>query len=237
MGFEVIPAIDVSGGRLASYSPAGPVPESAFDGDPLAAAGEYAAAGARWVHVVDLDLAFDGFARNLDVVRAIVPLGVRVQASGGIRTIADAQAALDAGASRVVLGSGALAEEAGALDAIERFSGRIIVGIEVEGGRIRSRGADGVDLPLVETLGWLVAGGAPAFLVTAVARVGSLMGPDVAVVKPGHPGGPSGDRRGRHLQLEDLRASARRGPPAPSWGAPPSRVGSISREPCASALG
>ena len=183
MGFEVIPAIDVSGGRLASYAPAGPVPESAFDGDPLAAAGEYAAAGARWVHVVDLDLAFDGFARNLDVVRAIVPLGVRVQASGGIRTIADAQAALDAGASRVVLGSGALAEEAGALDAIERFSGRIIVGIEVEGGRIRSRGADGVDLPLVETLGWLVAGGAPAFLVTAVARVGSLMGPDVAVVK------------------------------------------------------
>ena len=183
MGFEVIPAIDVAGGRLASYSSEGPVPESAFDGDPLAAAGSSAAAGARGVHVDDLDLAFDGLARNLDVVRAIVALGVRVQASGGIRTSAHAHAAIEAGASRVVLGSGALRDEAGAFDAIGRFPGRIVVGIEVVGDRIRSRGADGVDLPLVETLGWLAAGGAPAFLVTAVARVGSLMGPDVAAVK------------------------------------------------------
>jgi phosphoribosylanthranilate isomerase len=206
MGFEVIPAIDVSGGRLASYSPAGPVPEGAFDGDPLAAAGDYAAAGARWVHVVDLDLAFYGLARNLDVVRAIVALGVLVQASGGIRTIAHAHAALDAGAARVVLGSGALAEEADALDAIERFSGRILVGIDVEGGRIRSRGADGVDLPLAETLGWLVAGGAPAFLVTAVARVGSLMGPDVAMVKRVMRAGRPVIAAGGIASVEDLEA-------------------------------
>ena len=206
MGFEVIPAIDVSAGRLASYSPAGPVPESAFDGDPLAAAGDYAAAGARWVHVVDLDLAFDGVARNLDVVRAIVALGVRVQASGGIRTIAHADAALDAGAARVVLGSGGLGEATGALDTIERFPGRVVVGIDVDDGRIRSRGADGVDLPLVETLGWLVAGGAPAFLVTAVARVGSLMGPDAVVVKRVVRAGRPVIAAGGISSVEDLEA-------------------------------
>lgn len=183
MGFEVIPAIDVAGGRLASYSPGGPVPASAFEGDPLAAAAAYATAGARWVHVVDMDLAFDGLARNLDVVHAIAALGVRVQASGGIGTIDQASAALEAGAHRVVLGSAALVDEASALEAVASLAERLIVGIEVDDGRIRPRGANGVDLPLVETLGWLVAGGARVFLVTAVARVGSLDGPDVPVVE------------------------------------------------------
>lgn len=183
MGFEVIPAIDVAGGRLASYSPGGPVPASAFEGDPLAAAAAYAAAGARWVHVVDMDLAFGGLARNLDVVRAIAATGVRVEASGGIRTIDQVRAALEAGAHRVVLGSAALVDEVAAIEAVASLADRLIVGIEVDGGGIHPRGADGVALPLVETLGWLVAGGARAFLVTAVARVGSLDGPDVAVVR------------------------------------------------------
>jgi phosphoribosylformimino-5-aminoimidazole carboxamide ribonucleotide (ProFAR) isomerase len=183
MGFEVIPAIDVAGGRLASYSPGGPVPASAFEGDPLAAAAAYAAAGARWVHVVDMDLAFGGLARNLDVVHAIAALGVRVQASGGIGTIDQASAALEAGAHRVVLGSAALVDEAVVVEAVASLAERLIVGIEVDDGRIRPRGANGVDLPLLETLGWLVAGGARVFLVTAVARVGSLDGPDVSVVE------------------------------------------------------
>ncbi len=183
MGFEVIPAIDVADGRLASYSPDGPVPTSAFDGDPLAAAEAYATVGARWVHVVDMDLAFDGRARNLGVVRAIAAVGVRVQGSGGIRTIGQAQDVLDAGAHRVVLGSGALGEDAVALDAITRLADRLVVGIEVDEGRIRARGVDAVDLPLAETLGWLVGAGAPAFLVTAVSRVGTLEGPDVALMK------------------------------------------------------
>jgi phosphoribosylformimino-5-aminoimidazole carboxamide ribonucleotide (ProFAR) isomerase len=183
MGFEVIPAIDVAGGRLASYSPGGPVPASAFEGDPLAAAAAYAAAGARWVHVVDMDLAFGGLARNLDVVHAIAALGVRVQASGGIGTIDQASATLEAGAHRVVLGSAALVDEAVVVEAVASLAERLIIGIEVDDGRIRPRGVNGVDLPLLETLGWLVAGGARVFLVTAVARVGSLDGPDVSVVE------------------------------------------------------
>jgi phosphoribosylformimino-5-aminoimidazole carboxamide ribonucleotide (ProFAR) isomerase len=182
MRFEVIPAIDVAGGRLAAYASGGPEPVEAFGGDPIAAARAFIGAGARWLHVVDMDLAVLGEPRNLEVIRAIATLGASVQASGGVGTADDVWAALDAGARRVVLGSGALADEDAALRAIDRFADRLVVGIEVQEGRIRARGRSGVDLPLVETLGWLVTAGAHAFLVTAVARVGTLLGPDLEVV-------------------------------------------------------
>lgn len=181
--FEVLPAIDVSRHRLAAYSPHGPQPIDAFGGDPVAAALSYAEAGARWVHVVDMDLAFDGEARNHDVVRAIAEIGPAVQASGGIATPHDALAMLEAGASRVVLGSRALGDEGSVVGSIGRLGERLVIGLETDAGRIRSRGSEPVDLPLAETLGWLVAAGAHAFLVTAVTRVGSLEGPDVATVK------------------------------------------------------
>jgi phosphoribosylformimino-5-aminoimidazole carboxamide ribonucleotide (ProFAR) isomerase len=206
MRFEVIPAIDVADGRLARYTPLGPKPVAAFGGDPVAAARACVESGARWVHVVDMDLAFQRGARNLDVIRAIASLGASVQASGGIRTASEAHDVLDAGAHRVVLGSSALRDETAALDVIGLLSGRLIAGIDVEEGRIRSRGADPVDLPLAETLGWLVAGGAQAFLVTAVSRVGTLEGPDVSVVKRVVRAGRPVLAAGGVTTIEDLRA-------------------------------
>ena len=211
MSFEVIPAIDVADGRLARYTPDGPAPVEAFGGDPGAAARSVAAAGARWVHVVDLDLAFDGEVRNLDVVRSVVVVGVRVQASGGLRRLVDAEAMLTAGAHRVVLGSGALADEASTVDLLRRLGDRVVVGIEVQDGRIRSRGALPVDLPLAETLGWLVAAGAPSFLVTAVARVGTQRGPDVATVRRVARAGRPVLAAGGISSMADLRAVRRAG--------------------------
>lgn len=211
MSFEVLPAIDVAGGRLATYTSLGPVPSETFGGDPIAAARSHVDAGARWLHVVDMDLAFLGEARNLDVVRAIARLGRPVQASGGISTAEDAQAMLDAGARRVVLGSRALADVASTLEAIRRFAARLVVGIEIDEGGIRSRGADPVDLPLAETLGWLVAGGAHAFLTTGVARVGSLGGPDVAAVKRVVRSGKPVLVAGGIASIDDLQAVRRAG--------------------------
>ena len=183
--FEVIPAIDVAGGALAHLTPDGPIRLDAFGGDPLAAAAAMVEGGAAWLHVVDMDLAFHGEARNLDVVSAIAELRVPVQAGGGVRAAGEVELLLDAGAARVVVGSAALADEAGTRELMHARAERLIVGIEVGGdGGIRSRGRDPVDLPLMETLGWLVAADAPAFLVTAVARVGSSFGPDVAAVMP-----------------------------------------------------
>lgn len=204
--FEVIPAIDVAGGRLALYTPDGPAPSDAHGGDPLSAARAYAAAGVRRVHVVDMDLAFEGEARNLDVVRAIATLGVLVQASGGVRSARDVSSLLEAGAGRVVLASSALGDASTVLEAIDRFAGRLLIGIEVDGGRIVARGSVPVDLPLVETLGWLVAAGAPAFLVTAVSRVATLRGPDVATVRRVVRTGRSVIAAGGVSSIADLRA-------------------------------
>ncbi|MBI3647841.1 MAG: bifunctional 1-(5-phosphoribosyl)-5-((5-phosphoribosylamino)methylideneamino)imidazole-4-carboxamide isomerase/phosphoribosylanthranilate isomerase PriA [Actinobacteria bacterium] len=209
MPFEVIPAIDVSGGRLCRMAIGGPAAVSEFGGDPLAAADAYVAAGARWLHVVDVDLAFTGEARNLDVLRSIAGLGASVQASGGITAAGEIDATLAAGAARAVLGSSALRDRDEAEELIDRFGDRLVVGIETEAGRIRSRrlGLD-LDLDLGETIAWLAGTDAVRFLHTNVRRVGELAGPDldglVAVLQVGRPTIASGGVR----SLDDLRAVA-----------------------------
>ena len=178
--FEVIPAIDLSGGRLARLTARGPVPVTSFAGDPLAAADAFIEAGVPRLHVVDMDLAVEGTARNLEPLRAIVALGVPVQASGAAATAAEVELLLQTGADRAVLGSAALEDRALVVGLAERLAGRLVIGLEVDGDRIRSRGRRAVDLPLEETLAWLRGTAAQRFLVTGVRRVGQLSGPDLA---------------------------------------------------------
>ena len=212
--FEVMPAIDVSGGVLARFTSDGPRPVEAFGGNPLAAAEAAVAAGATWIHVVDMDLALRGEARNLEIVAAIASLPVAVQAAGGVRTADQVRALSEAGATRVVLGSVVLADEPTTTTLLSGEGPRLVVGIEVDRGRIRSRGRDPVDLPLMETLGWVVSAGAPELLVTSVARVGGRAAPDLERVA-------RGGRAGRRVlvaggiasmaDLQDLRAAGAAG--------------------------
>lgn len=182
MAFEVIPAIDVAGGRLARLSADGPVPLEAYDGDPIAAARACLAAGAHLLHVVDMDLAFSGERRNAATLRAIVALGARVQAAGAIVDDRQIDAALHTGCERVVLGSGALIDLEETERLIERYGERLVIGIEVEGDRIRARGRRSTDLPLTETLSAVHAAGAARALITIVRRVSTMSGPDVAAI-------------------------------------------------------
>ena len=184
MPFTVLPAIDLWEGRLALLTGDGPAPSDAFGGDPLAAATAYVGAGARWLHVVDMDLAFRGEPANADVIRALCAVGgVRVQASGGVRTAAQVEELRGLGAARVVLASAALADEDAVADIVGRSRpGETVIGIEVADGRIRARAAE-VDLELASTLGWLSAAGAEALLVTAVDRVATIAGPDTTLVR------------------------------------------------------
>jgi phosphoribosylformimino-5-aminoimidazole carboxamide ribonucleotide (ProFAR) isomerase len=212
--FEVIPAIDVHRGRLALLGPAGPRPAEAFGGDPLVAARSFVEDGARWLHVVDLDLAFDREPRNLETVAAIARLGPSVQAAGGVRTADEVVALLEAGAARVVLGSAALADPDAVATLIADHGPRLVVGLEVEGGRITSRGRDPLDLDLMETLGWLVSSDARFLLVTALERVSGLAGPDVPLIRRvARAGRPvlaaGGIARTGHLR--DLRAAGAAG--------------------------
>jgi phosphoribosylformimino-5-aminoimidazole carboxamide ribotide isomerase len=176
--FEVIPAIDVAGGRLARLHERAAVPIDAFGGDPVAAGREFVAVGARWLHVVDLDLAMTGEAANLGVVEQLASAGARVQASGGIARLEVVDAALEAGAERVVLGSGVFA--AGWLPAALTgpLADRLVLGLEVEGA-VGGRGGSAAVWPLDEILGRLAGAPPRRALVTAVAHVGGMAGPDL----------------------------------------------------------
>jgi len=130
---------------------------------------------------------------------------VAVQAAGGVREAAVIGALLAAGATRVVLGSAALGDERRASAIISEERERLVIGIEVDDGRIRSRGRDPVDLPLMETLGWVVSAGAGTLLVTSVARVGERVGPDLELVERVARTGRPTLAAGGIASLEDLR--------------------------------
>jgi phosphoribosylformimino-5-aminoimidazole carboxamide ribonucleotide (ProFAR) isomerase len=183
VALEVIPAIDVAGGRLARLSADGPVPLEAHGGDPIVAARACLEAGARWLHVVDMDLAFSGEPRNADLLRRIVALGADVQAAGAIVDERQIDAALDAGCERVVLGSAALTDLDGIARLIERFGKRLVIGIEVDHDRIRARGRRATDLPLTETLSAVLAAGAARTVITSVRRVSTMQGPNVRAIE------------------------------------------------------
>lgn len=209
MGFEVIPAVDVFGGRLARLSGGGVVSVGAFDGDPVAAARTFVEAGAQWIHVVDMDLALGGEFRNLEVVAEIAGLGVSVQASGGIAGATDVELALAAGAERVVLGSSALSDRTAAELLLARHRDALAVGIEADRDTIRPRARPGVALALADTLAWLAGLDVDRYVHTSVSRVGGLEVPDLDAIGAliqvtGRPVVGSGGIRGP----EDLRRVA-----------------------------
>jgi phosphoribosylformimino-5-aminoimidazole carboxamide ribonucleotide (ProFAR) isomerase len=178
MPFEVIPALDVAGGRLVHVTGSGHVAASAFGADPLAAAHAFIDAGATRLHVVDVDLARTGAIANADVLRAVSGLGVPVQASGGVRTDEQVDALLARGAERVVLGSAAFHDRERAEKLIRRFDDRLVVGVEADGHTVRPRGTD-LELPLRDLLVWLAGLQVRRYLFTEVGRVGALEGPDL----------------------------------------------------------
>jgi phosphoribosylformimino-5-aminoimidazole carboxamide ribonucleotide (ProFAR) isomerase len=181
MHLEVIPALDVAGGRLVHVLGDGQVAATAFGADPLTAAAAFLDAGATRLHVVDLDLARSGEVGNPDVFGAVCGLGVPVQASGGVRTEEQVDALLARGAERVVLGSAALHDRDGAGALVRRFGDRLVVGIEADGSTVRPRGTD-LELPLRDLLGWLAGLEVRRYLFTEVGRAGGLEGPDLHAI-------------------------------------------------------
>ena len=176
---EVIPAIDLLGAGAVRLRQGDYDRVTAY-GEPWALATRFAAAGARWIHVVDLDGARAGNIRP-DVVGELAQAAspARVQASGGIRSVADAEALLDAGASRVVVGTAAwsLLDEL-----VAALAERLVVALDVRGGVVRTRGWTESSLELDVAVDRCVAAGVPRLLCTAIERDGTLSGPDTRLV-------------------------------------------------------
>jgi phosphoribosylformimino-5-aminoimidazole carboxamide ribotide isomerase len=151
-------------------------------GAPLELAARFAAEGARWIHVVDLDGARAGRVRP-DVVRALVEaaVGASIQASGGVRSVEDAQALIDAGAARVAVGTAAFGGQLP--DFVEALGWRLVVALDVRDGVVRATGwTSSTGLPVDDAIDLCVLAGVSRLLCTAIDRDGTMSGPDVELV-------------------------------------------------------
>jgi phosphoribosylformimino-5-aminoimidazole carboxamide ribotide isomerase len=177
---QVIPAIDLLG-REAVRLEQGDYARVTEYGEPTELAARFAAAGAHWIHVVDLDGARAGLIRPV-VVSALVHASspALVQASGGVRSVADAETLVRAGASRVVVGTAAWT----LLDELVAALGeRLVVALDVRDGVVRTRGWTESALELDDAIDRCVASGVARLLCTAIDRDGTLVGPDIELVR------------------------------------------------------
>ncbi len=179
----VIPAIDLRAGRCVRLVRGDLSAETVVGEDPVAVARRFEAEGARWLHVVDLDAAA-GEGSNRDVVKEICrSLAVPVQVGGGLRTVAAIDDALTDGAARAILGTAAATDRHLVAEAVRRFEPRIVVALDVRDGRLRTHGWREEGPRLEEALASLEEGGAPRYLVTSIARDGTLEGPDLELYR------------------------------------------------------
>jgi phosphoribosyl isomerase A len=157
--------------------------ETAYDDHPVEVAERFQEQGARRLHVIDLDAALgEGDNRKAirDICRAVV---VPVQVGGGIRSLEAAAAVFEEGAARAILGTAAAADVSFVGRAVEEFAERVVVAVDVRGGRLMIDGWREEGPELEATVSQLNDAGAPRYLVTAIARDGTLDGPDLSLYR------------------------------------------------------
>jgi phosphoribosylformimino-5-aminoimidazole carboxamide ribotide isomerase len=179
----VIPAIDLRGGRAVRLRRGDPSEETAYADRPVEVAERFQEQGARRLHVIDLDAAL-GEGDNREAIRDIChAVVVPVQVGGGIRSLEAADAVLQDGAARAILGTAAAADVSFVGRAVEEFAERVVVAVDVRGGRLMIDGWREEGPELAPTLSGLNDAGAPRYLVTAIARDGTLEGPDLTLYR------------------------------------------------------
>jgi phosphoribosylformimino-5-aminoimidazole carboxamide ribotide isomerase len=211
--FEILPAIDLRGGRVVRLRQGDFARETVYSDDPVEVARGFAAAGARWLHVVDLDGARAGEPVNGAIVHSIVAaVGERMQVevAGGLRTVETVAAILGLGAARAVVGTAALRDPSFAGDLVTSHgSARIAVAIDVRHGLAVGHGwVEGSEtIEAAEAIRRLSDVGLTTFEVTAIERDGLLGGPDLALYERlVAPGAGTVIASGGIATIDDLRA-------------------------------
>ncbi len=179
------PAIDILKGKAVRLEQGAYESARVYDADPLEAARRWIGAGARALHLVDLDGARDGAPVNLEHMRRIAAeVDVPLQVGGGLRTIEDVRAAVAAGAARVILGTAAY-RDIDLLDAaVAELGNRLIVSIDARGGRLALSGwTEQTEIPIAEVIERLGARGVRRFVYSSIERDGTLEGPDLEGAK------------------------------------------------------
>ena len=177
----IYPAIDIKGGRCVRLTQGLANQETVYALDPVEIARGFQAAGASWIHVVDLDGAFAGEPQNTAPVAAIAKLGMKVQLGGGLRTRAAVDRALGLGVSRVVIGTRAAESTDFVAELVGAFGDRIAVGIDAKDGKVAVKGwvsTTGTStLDLARTMDQI---GVRTLIHTDISTDGMLVGPNYA---------------------------------------------------------
>jgi 1-(5-phosphoribosyl)-5-[(5-phosphoribosylamino)methylideneamino] imidazole-4-carboxamide isomerase/N-(5'phosphoribosyl)anthranilate isomerase len=178
----LLPAVDVAGGQAVRLVQGLAHTRTSY-GDPLEAALAWQRAGARWIHLVDLDAAFGRGSNAAQIASVIKRLDVAVELSGGIRDDSSLTAALATGCERVIIGTAALEQPDWVQGVIREHGARVAVGLDIRGKVLAARGWTRPGGELLDVLGWLEAGGCPRYVVTDVARDGALTGPNTDLLR------------------------------------------------------
>jgi phosphoribosylformimino-5-aminoimidazole carboxamide ribotide isomerase len=180
-GFEIIPAIDLRGGRAVRLVQGDFARETVHAEDPVGAARGFKEAGARRIHLVDLDGARAGAPQHLEVVREIVGLGVEVQVGGGLRDLASLASVLDEiGARWAILGTAAVRDPELVASAARRWPGRILAGIDARAGRVAVEGwLETLEMTPEALARTLTERGIAGIVTTDIGRDGTGRGPNL----------------------------------------------------------
>ena len=178
----LLPAVDVAGGQAVRLV-RGQAGSATTYGDPLDAALAWQEAGAEWIHLVDLDAAFGRGSNAAQLAEVVGRLDVAVELSGGIRDDASLRAALATGCARVNLGTAALEDPAWTARVIAEHGERVAVGLDVRGRTLAARGWTRAGGDLWTVLDRLNRDGCARYVVTDVARDGTLDGPNLDLLR------------------------------------------------------
>jgi len=177
----LFPAIDIIGGKAVRLAQGDFDQRTDYDADPLDAAKRWVESGARALHIVDLDGAKSGAPANLEHVERIAStLAVPIQLGGGLRTTRDVDAAIAAGATRVIIGTAAFRDIDFLDSAVGTHGERVVVSVDARGGMLAASGwVEQTDMPVTDAIHLLNARGVRRFVYSNIDRDGMLAGPDL----------------------------------------------------------
>lgn len=210
MSFTIYPAIDIRGGRCVRLLQ-GDYDQETVYGEPLEMARKWAADGAEWLHLVDLDGAKDGHPVNDQVIAEIArEVEVPIQVGGGLRTMDDVDRLIKAGVARVILGTAAIKDKQFTEQVLAIYGDQVAIGIDARNGYVATHGwLETSEVKAEELAKELAAKGAGIFIYTDISRDGTLQGPNVeGIVELARRAQVSVIASGGVSQLADLQALA-----------------------------
>lgn len=205
---KIYPAIDLKDGEVVRLLQGRMEDATVYSSDPAGVAAEFEARGTKYLHVVDLNGAFTGHPVNDQAISSIVRnVNLQVQVGGGIRTLDRIETLLEMGVSRVILGTVAVRDPKLVTEAVRRYGGSIVVGIDARDGMVAVQGwAERTDI-LAEELGRMMReSGVTTTIFTDISRDGMMGGPNIAsTVRMAEVTGLNVIASGGISSLEDIR--------------------------------